>query len=50
VTALARVFTVAGVLLRATADAIDAFSRSVTWQLEPTPDYVPDAIDDGSAL
>lgn len=48
--AVACLFTVAGVLLRATADALDAFAKSITWQMQPTPEYVADWCDDGSAL
>ncbi len=45
----ARVLVFAGLLLRATADALDAFACSLTVQQVRCPDRVPDWIDDGSA-
>ena len=48
-TAAARLVVLAGLLLRATADALDAFARSLTAQQERCPDVIPDCVDDGSA-
>ena len=48
-TAAARLVVLAGVLLRATADALDAFARSITAQQERCPDRLPAWVDDGSA-
>lgn len=39
----------AAVLLRATADALGAFARSIAVQQERCPDVIPDFVDDGSA-
>ncbi len=48
-TSTARLLVFAGILLRATADALDAFASSLTVQQVRCPDRVPDWVDDGSA-
>jgi hypothetical protein len=39
----------ASLVLRASADALEAFARSVEVQQDRCPDLIPDFVDDGSA-
>lgn len=48
-TVVATLAALTGLLLCATADALDAFARSLVVQQETCPDVVPSWIDDGSA-
>lgn len=45
-TAAARLVAVAGLLLRATADALDAFARSLMAQATRVPDVIPTWLDE----
>jgi hypothetical protein len=49
VTTLARLASLTAALLYATADALDAFARSLAVQQERCPDVIPAYVDDGSA-